>query len=382
MGIKALWKWLENKHSDLFEYISAHEFKGQRIGVDGPAWWTSWRIVARGAICKKTDIVNDDPDEGEIDRLWIDLLVKELIKWRQLGIHPVICTDGKPHFLKDECRRDRKATTVSSQNKIAELRLKLQAVPKSELIKYRKEIDCLRRLVVNLPYVTHESKALFLTFAGKIGFPVIDGADTVEAEGLASSLNAYGYAAATYSADGDCLAHGASLLIKESATGNDGIPVFRCIYLHKVLDALKMEYTQFIDLCIMAGCDYNNNIPNIGIAKAFQMLTSCSSLDNITIDTSCLHYHECRELFMLRPPAQLLATTSKQVIDLQPADVQSTIYELQWYNLGGFATDLIKLTHNVVTPTNCNIVSYRGCMINTLQFRKQEPKYENGQINI
>lgn len=39
-----------------------------------------------------------------------------------------------------------------------------------------------------------------------------------------------------------------------------------------MLEGFEMNMDEFIDLCIMCGCDYTHSIGNIGPIKAFKMM--------------------------------------------------------------------------------------------------------------
>ena len=42
-----------------------------------------------------------------------------------------------------------------------------------------------------------------------------------------------------------------------------------------------MNQDEFIDLCIMCGCDYTANIPGIGPIKAFKYIQECKSIEGV-----------------------------------------------------------------------------------------------------
>ena len=46
------------------------------------------------------------------------------------------------------------------------------------------------------------------------------------------------------------------------------------LVLDHVLNSLKLSYKQFLCLCILAGCDYLQNIRGIGVHRAMQMVSS------------------------------------------------------------------------------------------------------------
>ena len=64
-----------------------------------------------------------------------------------------------------------------------------------------------------------------------------------------------------------------------------------------LLKELDFSKESFLDLCIMLGCDYNTNIPNIGPEKSISLLRKHKTIDNIDIDKSILNHIRVRELF-------------------------------------------------------------------------------------
>ena len=42
-----------------------------------------------------------------------------------------------------------------------------------------------------------------------------------------------------------------------------------------------MNQDEFIDLCILCGCDYTTNIPGIGPIKAFKYIEECKNIEEV-----------------------------------------------------------------------------------------------------
>jgi flap endonuclease-1 len=51
--------------------------------------------------------------------------------------------------------------------------------------------------------------------------------------------------------------------------------------LGKILSDLEMTFEQFIDLCILLGCDYCPSIKGIGPKKAYELMVHHKSIENI-----------------------------------------------------------------------------------------------------
>ncbi|KAJ7324075.1 Rad2 nuclease [Desmophyllum pertusum] len=85
-----------------------------------------------------------------------------------------------------------------------------------------------------------------------------------EADAQISHLLDYNLVDFAISEDSDLLAYGcAKVLFKLSSSGTADL-----IDLSVILEKLKMNHSTFLDMCIVAGCDYLKNVHGIGIKKA------------------------------------------------------------------------------------------------------------------
>ena len=124
--------------------------------------------------------------------------------------------------------------------------------------------------------VTPQMKNDALRLLRLMGFPVLEA--KAEAEAQCVQLLKEGKVSAVASDDMDCLTFGCKTLIKGVRTKND--PVTE-INLDDVLKELGMTYEQFIDFCILCGCDYCDTIENVGPVKAFKFITEHKTLENV-----------------------------------------------------------------------------------------------------
>jgi flap endonuclease-1 len=119
-----------------------------------------------------------------------------------------------------------------------------------------------------------------------------------EAEKFCSDLCRRNIIDAVLSEDTDVLAYGAPVFLSKIDTVKE-----TCIMVkhEDVLNSLEITYPQFLDLCIMCGCDYNKNIYKVGPEKAFKYIQKYGSIEeigkNTSHDISVLRYERVRELF-------------------------------------------------------------------------------------
>ena len=76
----------------------------------------------------------------------------------------------------------------------------------------------------------------------------------------------------------DCLTFGCETLIKNMKTKKDPIIEVR---LDEVLKGLEMDMKQFIDFCILSGCDYLPTIPKLGPGTALKLIKEHKCIEDI-----------------------------------------------------------------------------------------------------
>ena len=53
------------------------------------------------------------------------------------------------------------------------------------------------------------------------------------------------------------------------------------INLEVLLKELNLNYDQFVDVCILCGCDYTDSIPGIGPMKSYDLIQKYKQIENI-----------------------------------------------------------------------------------------------------
>ena len=129
-----------------------------------------------------------------------------------------------------------------------------------------------------------------------------------EADHCLSWLATTGQISAVFSEDMDMLAHGVPILVKNFMNItyfiNKGVTVYD---IDDIYSDLKMDRRQFVDLCILCGCDYNTShqIKGMGPATALKMIREHDNiecvLDNLpkrcTVGPDGCKHKLCRKMF-------------------------------------------------------------------------------------
>jgi flap endonuclease-1 len=112
--------------------------------------------------------------------------------------------------------------------------------------------------------ITSEMMEDAKTLVKLLGCPVIEAPG--EAEAQCAELCKAGLAYGVASEDMDSLTFGSTHLMRGFNSKKEPITT---INLEEMLKGFEMTMDEFIDLCIMCGCDYTHSIGGIGPVKAF-----------------------------------------------------------------------------------------------------------------
>ena len=109
-----------------------------------------------------------------------------------------------------------------------------------------------------------------------MGVPVIQAPG--EAEAQCSYMCANGKVDAVCTEDTDCLVFGATTMVRD--LNNKKEPLTE-ISRQAMLEGLSLTEEQFIDMCILCGCDYSSKIEGIGPVKAYKFIQDLGSIEKV-----------------------------------------------------------------------------------------------------
>lgn len=333
MTIKDLGKFIKDYAPEGEKSFNPSQLNGWKIAVDAPQWLWSLLFVAQKIVIAQTDVVIQDIDRQEIFQVWLEQIFTGIKKFLLYGITPVFIFDGKFPEDKYELQKERRESKNLKIDKIQQFHESFQSL--DILDRTPEMIAQYRKLLEGGVYTTRDDFEKIKEIFSSIGMPynIADG----EAEQLCAALAREGLVDAVYSTDRDALVHGCPTLIIKFV-GNDYVTIN---FLKPILDKIKLTQDQFIDLCIMSGCDYNNHtrIPRLGIVKAYKLLQDYESIDNLPAkyDPSVLNYQRSRELFAPQtcPPGLQL--------DIQTEAFNHPI--LEKYGVKHWYKELVQLYH-------------------------------------
>jgi len=325
MGIPTLKKFLKDKYPHVFKNVSMFKFRGSRIAIDAGIAYNYWTIVRDRVANKITDPSKLIAIE-EIRNGWLNLFWKFLSRFLRLGITPIMVFDGPPPKEKIKVNEDRYKKRTAAWDDIISFKNKMEN--EDILLRCTNEhLNIMKKLYKKWHYISPDDYAVLKKFCIGIGIPILQAIN--EAEELCSFLCKEGIVAAVYSDDVDNLAHLCPCWIYEKSVEktyvreiDENVEFFNLIYLKDVLNSLEMSEDQFVDFCIMCGCDYNTNIPGKGPVTSFKLIKQYGTIDELPIeDISCLNHQICRKLFHTRTLKELCSE------DKPNYDVDKLCYE-------------------------------------------------------
>lgn len=119
-----------------------------------------------------------------------------------------------------------------------------------------------------------------------------------EAEIFCAHMVKQGFADAVLTSDTDVIACSTPTILKNV---NLAQKTFTQIRINVLYDILQLTEKELLDLCILCGTDYNNNIKGIGPVKSLALIKKYHNIETIEqetkLDVSVLNYKVVRSLF-------------------------------------------------------------------------------------
>ena len=226
-------------------------------------------------------------------------------RFLDLGIKPIFVFDGKPPTMKGGELAKRAERRKEANDK---------------LIAAREEgnEEVIEQMNKRMVRVTREDNQDCIKLLRLMGVPVIEA--PCEAEAQCAAIVKSGRAYATVTEDMDALTFGSPVLLRHMTFSESRKAPIVEVRLDRLLDGFKMTMDEFIDLCILCGCDYSDTIRGIGPKRAFEMLTKHKTIE------ACL---EALDKEKYKVPEEFEFEASR-VLFKQPDVTDPAELELKW----------------------------------------------------
>ncbi|XP_047072393.1 flap endonuclease 1-B-like isoform X1 [Lolium rigidum] len=226
---------------------------------------------------------------SSLNRSHLQGMLNRTVRLLEAGIKPVFVFDGEPPDLKKKelakrsLKRDDASKDLHSAIEVGD-EDSIEKLSKRTVKMTKKHNDDCKRLL------------------GLMGVPVVEAPGEAEAQCASLCENHKAYAVA--SEDMDSLTFGARRFLRHVTDLSFKKSPVTEFEMSKVLEELGLTMDQFIDLCILSGCDYCENIKGIGGQRALKLIREYGCIEEVVPNLNKRYivpedwpYQEVRTLF-------------------------------------------------------------------------------------
>ncbi|KAK7945345.1 hypothetical protein WMY93_001073 [Mugilogobius chulae] len=151
-----------------------------------------------------------------------------------------------------------------------------------------------------------------------LGVPVVQAPG--DAEAFCAQLVKRGVVHAVASEDMDTLPFGAALLIRQlNGSKNSEVIEYSLV---KLLNKLNISQKEFVDLCILLGCDYCDKISGLGPKRALDLIQKHRTIEQVVLHVNrkthpvphFWNFEAARKLFLEQPNTTTLSLSGQSLM--------------------------------------------------------------------
>jgi len=269
MGIKGLMPLIQEFAPGAVRELQGPEaYTGRIVAIDASMSLYQFLIAIRGHGREGGPATVLTNSEGE-QTSHIQGMFNRTIKLLESGVKPVYVFDGRPPEAKDGELAKRQAKRKEAEEKLKKAQ---QEGNTEDIEKYSGMLTKVSRKDCE------DVKALLRM----MGVPVVEA--PCEAEAQCGELVKGGKAHAVGTEDMDALTFGATRQLRNltfTKKGKDSDKKILEITHSRVLEGLELTNSQFVDFCILCGCDYSGTIRGVGPKTALKLIKEHGSIEEI-----------------------------------------------------------------------------------------------------
>ena len=250
MGIKELGSFLQKNCPDSIYNIKLNDLPTKLASIDTSLFMYKFKYSnGENFLVKFVEMIN---------RLKIN------------NITPIFVFDGEPPSEKIETIESRKEKKNEYKEQLFLLNQKKNNSISSD---EQKDInEKIKKLSKKIIYVTKDNIKQLKELLSILNIPYIH--ENIEADLISSKLSSSNIVDMVVSEDMDHLTNGTKYLIRDFNVNNN---IAICYDLFKIRNQLSLNHLEFINLCILFGCDYLKRIKGLGTISSFNIITSIES---------------------------------------------------------------------------------------------------------
>jgi len=260
MGIKGLTKLLSDHAPECMREQKFEGYLDRKVAIDASMHiYQFMMVVGRQGDQQLTN------DAGEVTSHLQGMFMRTC-RMLEAGIKPVYVFDGKPPTMKGGELAKRKDKREQAEADLAKA-------------KEAGDAEMIEKMSKRTVRVSREQSQEVMRLARLLGLPVFEA--PCEAEASCAALCKAGLVYAAASEDMDTLCFSCPKLARNlMAPASQGKPILEFDF-DKCLKQLDLTWDQFIDVCIMCGCDYCESIKGIGPVKALSLIKQHGTIEEL-----------------------------------------------------------------------------------------------------
>mgnify|MGYP003386059020 CR=1 FL=1 len=299
MGIKDLTKFLTNHIPDTsgIRNVNTCVLENKVIAIDISIFLYQYACAIKNN--SSSDLVNKD---GEVIT-HVQAIVTKALGLIKKKIKPIFVFDGSAPIQKNHTLEGRNKTKKQAKEKIKNFNIQINDLYQSmistpttidELDDQQLKMDQITELkkkkLTASKQTTHISKKQ-MTECKEIlelfGIPVVQAPSEADPQCVHLTSRNIAYGVATE--DMDILTFGAKHLIRKLSSSSQCI-----IYdFDTIISDLGFTHDQFIDACILLGCDYTGTIKGLGLRKIYNAIKTYGNIEKILTANPKMSAEDC-----------------------------------------------------------------------------------------
>ncbi|PWN19624.1 PIN domain-like protein [Microstroma glucosiphilum] len=260
MGIKGLTSLITDEAPEAIKHHDIKSFFGRKVAIDASMSLYQFLIAVRQGDGQQ--LMNES---GETTSHLMGFFYRTL-RMIEHGMKPMYVFDGQPPDLKKKVLEGRFGKREEAREEEEE----------EKDIADNERLDQLARRQVRPTRQHNEEVRQLLKL---MGIPCVTSPS--EAEAQCAELCRAGKVYAAGSEDMDTLTFASPILLKHlTFSEQKKMPVHE-VHLQSALEGMGLTMDQFIDLCILLGCDYMEPVKGIGPKTAFKLIKEYGSIEAV-----------------------------------------------------------------------------------------------------
>ncbi len=261
MGIKSLTSSIKKEAPESIIHENLYKLSGKKVAVDASLIiYQNLLNIGNRPLFKNST--------GKITNHLSGLFYK-IVNYISLNIELIFIFDGKPPSIKSDTIKDRKNKSDSAKVKMN------NSCNQEDKDKYEKSSIRLSKEMID------DVKKLLNLMGISYIHPSVG-----EGEAYAAELCRIGFVDYVLTEDMDTIVYGCPKLITnckdKTIKRKDIISIFD---YNKIISGFNLTHDQFVEFCILCGCDYCSSVPKLGNVSALKLIKQYGTVEEIIKNT-------------------------------------------------------------------------------------------------